>query len=211
MVWVHPYQARVSSLGSAAEQLTTLASTRPNWPYALVQLNGDAHHVPLPKEGHLSVLAEEHTSLVPYGRIQQLEVCQLLSSGSQVVYWEGLNGCQVPVIMTLPKSLSQGVTMLKGKSTFLQVDLSQSATKKQESKTPSLGDVLNPTPAGSPTWAFPPKVEGQISMTMEVSELLSQAALDTSGIASRSSTPKRPGSLALPTIYLLSQRTLPNQ
>ena len=34
---------------------------------------------------------------------------------------------------------------------------------------------------------------------MEVSELLSQAVLDTSDIASRSSTPKRPGSLALAT------------
>ena len=33
-------------------------------------------------------------------------------------------------------------------------------------------------------------------MTMEVSELLSWAALDTSGLASRSSTPKRPGSLS---------------
>ena len=32
---------------------------------------------------------------------------------------------------------------------------------------------------------------------MEVSKLLSQAALDTSGIASGSSTSKRPGSLAL--------------
>ena len=60
-----------------------------------------------------SVLAEEHTSHVSYRRIQQLEVCQLLSSGSQVVYPEGLNGCQVPVIMTLPESLSQGMTMLK--------------------------------------------------------------------------------------------------
>ena len=34
-------------------------------------------------------------------------------------------------------------------------------------------------------------------MTMEVSELLSQAALDTSGQASGSSIPKRPVSLAL--------------
>ena len=34
---------------------------------------------------------------------------------------------------------------------------------------------------------------------MEVSKLLSQAVLDTSGLASRSSTPKRPGSLALAT------------
>ena len=42
-------------------------------------------------------------------------------------------------------------------------------------------------------------MEGQISMTMEVSKLISQAVLDTSGLASGSSTPKRPGSLALAT------------
>ena len=60
------------------------------------------------------------------------------------------------------------MTMLKGKSTSLQVDLSQSATKEQESKAPSLDGGLSPTPATSPTWAFPPKVEGQISMTMEL-------------------------------------------
>ena len=89
MVWVHPYQARVSTLEAAAEQLTQLASTGPNWLYTLVWLNGDAHHMPLPKEGDLSVLAEECTSLVPCGRIQQLVVCQLLSSGSQVVYPAG--------------------------------------------------------------------------------------------------------------------------
>ena len=147
----------VSTIGSAAEQLAQLVSSGPNWPYTLVQLNGDAHHVPLPKEGHLSVMAEECMSHVPYGRIQQLEVHQLLSLGSQVVYLEGLNGCQVPVIMTLPESLSHGATMLKGKSTFLQVALSQSTTKEQESKALSLGGGLSPTPATSPTQAFPPK------------------------------------------------------
>ena len=46
MVWVHPYQARVSILDDAAKQLTQLASTGPNWPYALVQLNGDATMCP---------------------------------------------------------------------------------------------------------------------------------------------------------------------
>ena len=153
--------------------------------------------MPLPKEGHLSVLAEEGTSHVPCRRIQQLEVHQLLSSGSQVVYLEGLNGCQVPVIMTLPESLSKGMTLLRGESPFLQVDLSQFATEEQEPKAPSLGGGLSPTPTGSPTWAFPPKAEGQISMTMEVSELLSHVVLDTPGLVSRSSTPKRPGSLAL--------------
>ena len=101
--------------------------------------------------------------------------------------------------MTLPESLSQGVTMLKGESTFLQVDLSQSATRMQEPKATSQDSGLSPTPTSSPTQVFPPKVEGQISMIIEVSKLLSWAALDTSSIASGSSTPKRPGSLALAT------------
>ena len=48
-----------------------------------------------------------------------------------------------------------------------------------------------------PHQGIPLKAEGQISMTMEVSELLSQAVLDTLGLESRSSTPKSPGSQAL--------------
>ena len=199
MVWLHPYQARVSMIDDAAKQLTQLASTVPDWPYALVQLNRDACHVPLPTEGHLSVMTEGNTSNVPSGKIHQLEVCQLLGSGSWVVYPEGLNGCQVPVVMSLPELLCNGVTMLKGEPTFLHVDHTQSATKEQESKIPSLGGALHPTPAASPTRALSPKAEGQISMTMEVSELLSWAVLDTSGVASGSSTSKRPGSLALAT------------
>ena len=155
--------------------------------------------MPLPTEGHLSVMMEGSSSNVHCGKICQLEVHQPLSSGSQVVYPERLNGCQVPVVMSLPKSLSNGMTMFVGVPTFLQVDLSQTTTKEQESKTPSLGGGLNPTLATSPTRAPPPKAEGQISMTMEVSKLPSQAVLDTSGLASISSTPKRPGSLALVT------------
>ena len=199
MVWVHPYQARISMIDDVAKQLAQLASTGSNWPYALVQLNGDACHMPLPTEGHLSVMMEENISKVPCRKICQLEVCQLLGSGSWVIYPEGLNGCQVPVITSLPESLFNYVTMLEGESTFLKVDLSQSATREQESKALSLGSGLSPTPAASPTRALPPKAECQISMTMEVSELLSWEVLDTSGLASRSSTPKRPGSVALAT------------
>ena len=82
------------------------------------------------------------------------------------------------------------MTMLEGGSTFLQVDLSQSTRRDQECKALSLSSGLSPTPATSPTRAFPLRVEGKISMTMEVSELLSWAVLDTSGLASGSSTPK---------------------
>ena len=98
-------------------------------------------------------MVEGNTSNVPCRKIHQLEVCQLLGSGSQVVYPEGLNGCQVPVIMSLPDLLSNGVTMLEGESTFLQVDLSPPATKEQESKALSLGGGLDPTLAKSPTRA----------------------------------------------------------
>ena len=155
-------------------------------------------------------MAEEHTSHDPYGRIKQSEVCQLLSSGYWVVYPEGLNGCQVPVIMTLPESLSQCVAMLKGESTFLQVDLSQSTTQEQEPRTPSSGSDLSLTLTASPVRAFPPKVEGQISMTMEFGELLSWASLNTSGLASGSSTQKDWDHWSWLHCYLLSQRTPPD-
>ena len=67
MMWVNPYQARVSTVEEAVKQLTALISTRPDWPYALVQLNADAHHVPLPNEGYLGVLVEEGTSGITCG------------------------------------------------------------------------------------------------------------------------------------------------
>ena len=148
-------------------------------------------------------MTEGNTSNAPCGKICQLEVHQCLSSGSQVVYPEGLNGCQVPVVMSLPESLSNGVTLLEGEPTFLQVDLSQSITKGQESKALSLGRGLSPPLATSSTRALLPKVDSQISMTMEVSKLLSRVVLDTFGLASGSSTPKRPGPLALATTLSL--------
>ena len=74
-----------------------------------------------------------------------------------MVYPEGLNRCQVPVIMSLPELLSNGVTMLKGEPTFLQVDLSQFTTKGQESKTLALGSGLIPTLAAHPTRALAPQ------------------------------------------------------
>ena len=116
MVWVHPYQGRVSTVDNVAKQLPQLTSTGPNWPYALVQLNRDTCHVPFPTEGHLSVMTEGDINSIPCGKICQLEVHQLLSSGSWVVYPEGLNGCQVPVIMSLPESLSNGMTSPKAKN-----------------------------------------------------------------------------------------------
>ena len=49
-MWVHPYQAKVSTMEEAVKQLTPLISAGPDWPYALMWLNRDACHVPLPGE-----------------------------------------------------------------------------------------------------------------------------------------------------------------
>ena len=184
-----PLPARVFTVEEAVEQLTPRMSTGPDWPYTLVQFDGDAHHAPLPMEGHLSIMVEGSTSSVTCRRISQLEVHQLLSLGSQVVYPVGLNGCQVPMITSSPELLARGATLLRGKPASLPVDFLQSTTKGQEPKAPLFGSHLTPIPTASPIRAHPPKAEGQVSMTMEVRELLSWVALDTSGHASGSSTP----------------------
>ena len=49
----------------------------------------------------------------------------------------------------------------------------------------------------SPLITTPPKLEREVSMTMEVRSLLSQVMLDTSGHGSGNSTPKRPNPLVI--------------
>ena len=36
MVWIHPYQVRVSTIEEAIKHLDQLTPSRPNWPYGLV-------------------------------------------------------------------------------------------------------------------------------------------------------------------------------
>ena len=97
-VWVNPCWARVPTVEEVVRELTASASSGPNWPYALVWLNGDTHHAPLPREGHLGILPQGGTNSIACGRISQLKVCQLLSSGLQVIYPVGLNGWKIPLI-----------------------------------------------------------------------------------------------------------------
>ena len=189
MIWVNPYQARVSTVEEAVKQLTALVSTRPDWPYALVWLNGDTCHAPLPREGHLSILPGG-TNSAACGRVSQLDVCQLLSSDLQVIYLVGLNGCEVPVITSLPKSLTKGANLLGGKPIYLKVDIPQSTLEGPELKVLPSGNCSSILMA-SPIKATPPKVEREVSMTMEVRELVSQVGLDMSAHISEKSTPKR--------------------
>ena len=180
MVWVNPYQARAPTVEEAFKQLTALVSSGPDWPYTLVQLNGDTCHAPLPREGHLSVLPEGGTSIAACRRVSQLEVCQLLSLGLQVVYPVGLNGCEIPLITSLPKSLANGANLPGGEPVYLEVDILQSIMEGPEWKA-SPPDNCPSILMASPIKATPPKAEREVSMTMEVRELLSWVGLDASG------------------------------
>ena len=133
-LWVNPYQARVPTMQEVVKQLTALVSTGPDWPYILVQFNGDACHTPLPREGHLSTLVEGGTSRATCRRVSKLEVCQLLSSSSQVIYLVGLNGCEIPVKASLPKSWAKGANLLRGEPIYLKVDIPNPSQRGQNSK-----------------------------------------------------------------------------
>ena len=134
----------------------------------------------------------EGTSSATCRRVSQLEAQQLLSSSSQVIYPARLNGCEVPIIASLPKLLAKGTNLLGSKPVYLKVDIPQPITEEPELKAllplgSHSSSILMPSPIRAPL----PKAEGEVSMTMEVRELLSQVMLDTSGHASRNSTPKR--------------------
>ena len=154
IVWVHPYQARVSTIDDVARKLILLTSSMPNWPYMFMQFNRDACHVPLPKEGHLSAMTEGKHSNIPCGRICQLEVHQLLHSGAQVVYPKGLNGCLVLVITSLLESLSHSMTVLNDKTTFLQVDLSH---RRNMSPRPHFSMMIQPLLPHMPCYGTTPQ------------------------------------------------------
>ena len=186
-----PLSAKVSTVEEAVRELAALASSGPEWPYALVELNEDTCHVPLPKEGHLGVLPEGGTNRTTCRRISQLEVCQLLQLDSKVVYWEGLNGHEIPLIVTLPRSLANGTSLTGNKSIYLKVDILQSIMGESDQKASSPGkcpSILMVSPIKTTLL----KPEREVSMTMEVRELLSWAIFDMSGHTSGNSIPKRP-------------------
>ena len=107
----------------AVGDLTTWASSGPNWSCALVQLHQDTCHAPLPKEGHLGILPQRGAEATACRRISQLEVCQLLISGWQVAYPVGLNGYDRPLIISLPESLANGVSLTRGEPIYLEIDI----------------------------------------------------------------------------------------
>ena len=188
-IWVNPCQARAHSTEEAVRELTAWVSSGPDWPYALVQLHEDTHHVPLPKEEHLGILPQGGAEMTACRRISQLEVCQLLISGLQVAYPVGLNGCEEPIITSLPESLANGISLTGGKSIYLEIDIPQSMAKEPDWKALPIGECFTII-ITIPHKTTPSKSEGEFSMTMEVRSLLSRAMLDTSGHGSGNSTQK---------------------
>ena len=124
-------------------------------------------------------------------RIGQLEVSQLLVSGLQVAYPVGLNRHEDPIITSLPKFLANGISLTGGKSVYLEIDIPQLMAKEPDWKALPLGRHTAII-ISSPLKTTPLKLERQVSITMEVRSLLSQAILDMSGHGSGNSTPKRP-------------------
>ena len=119
----NPCQARVHSVEEAVKNLTAWVSSGPDWPYTLVQLHKDTCHVPLLKERHLGILPLRGTEMTACRRISQLEVCQLLISGQQVASPVGLNGHKEPIITSLPESLANSISITRGKSIYLEIDI----------------------------------------------------------------------------------------
>ena len=162
----------------------------PNWHHTLVHLKEDTLHAPLPREGHLGILPEGGTNSTACRRISQLEVHQLLISGLQFSYLGGLNGCKVPLITSLPESLANGTSLTGGESIYLKVDMLQSIVQESDWKVWPPGGYPSILMA-STVKATPPKLEREVSMTMELRDLLSWTMLDMSGHMSGNSTPQK--------------------
>ena len=200
MVWVNPHQARVPTVEEAVKQLTALVTSGPNWPYALVLLNRDTCHVPLSREGHLGILPKGDASRTASRRVSQLEVCQLLHLDLQVIYPAGLSGHKIPLVTPLSESLANGINLPGCECIYLKVDILQSIMEGPEWKALPPGNcpsilMVSPVKAVYSQRAKAvvncAKAEREVSMTMEVRELLSRAVLEMSGHVSENSTPKR--------------------
>ena len=105
LVWTSPHQAWVSMMEEALGTLSACISSGPDWPYVFAQLYKGSNHTPLSKDKHLGILPWGKAEESPHGQISQLEVCQLLSTGPQVVYPVGLNVCDQSVTIDLMEPL----------------------------------------------------------------------------------------------------------
>ena len=104
-------------------------------------LHKGTHHAPLPKEGHLGILAQRGAEATPCRWISQLEVCQLLAADAQVIYPIGLNGCKEPIITSLPDPLAYGASLTTGEPTYLEINILPSLVEEPDQKVLAIGDI----------------------------------------------------------------------
>ena len=174
LVWVSPMQARAPTMEKVVETLTACPPSGTNWPYILAQLYAASSHTPVPKDKHLAILPQGKVEETSCGQISQLDVCQLLSAGPQVVYPSGLNGLDEPVITTLPKPLSSSTSIIASEHCYLEIDIP--SIEESDTKVLPIGKasiIQTTSPHRSP-----PNLEG--SMTAEVTDLLDQAVMEAS-------------------------------
>ena len=187
LVWVHPNQVRVTTIEEAAESLTAYTSSGVNWPYALAPLCEDPHHAPLPKNKHLGILPQGKVQETFCGWISQLKVCQLLATGPQVIYPIGLIAHNEPIIITLLNLLGSSISLITSEHNYLEIDIPSPPMEEPDQKMLPLEDI--PTVLITSPPKSPPKLEG--SMTVVVSNLLSQAVSEASSCESQLSPPRR--------------------
>ena len=182
LVRVNPNQTRTSTIEEAVEKLAACPSSGTDWPYVLVQLYEGSGHVPLPKGKHLGILPQGKAEETSCGWISQLNVHQLLSASPQMVYPSGLNGCDEPIITTLPEPLSSSMSIITSKHPYLEIDISPN--RESDIKVLPIGKVLiiQTTNLHNP----PPNPEG--SITAEVNHLLDQAMVEASSHESEQSS-----------------------
>ena len=137
LVWVKPNQTRASTMEEAVETLAACPSSGTDWPYALAQLYDGSHHASLPKDKHLAILPHGKMEETSCGQISQLDIHQLLSTGSQVLYPAGLNGQDEPIITILPEPVSSGISIITREHLYLGIDISP--LEESDTKTPPIG------------------------------------------------------------------------
>ena len=133
--------------GSTVETLAACPSSGTDWPYALAQLYEGSCHTPLPKDKHLGILSQGKAEETSCGQISQLDICQLLSAGSQVVYPIGLNGQDEPIITILPGLLSSSISIIASKHLYPEINippLEESDTKALPIGEASIIQTTNP-------------------------------------------------------------------
>ena len=166
----------------AVETLTACPSSGTNWPYTLAQLYEGSHHAPLPKDKHLGILPQGKVEKTSCRQISHLDVHQLISAGPHVVYPIGLNGQDEPIITTLPKLLSSGISIIASEHLYLEIDIPP--MEESDTKALPIGEasiILTTSPCKSPL-----KLGG--SMTADVNDFLDQAMMEASSCESKHSS-----------------------